>query len=85
MQTPSDQLVVRAVVDIARGLGSETIAEFVEDEPTLDLLHELGVDYGQGYHLGRPAPVGELLPATARSTPMALPSSPGPRRPMHSQ
>jgi EAL domain-containing protein (putative c-di-GMP-specific phosphodiesterase class I) len=50
-------------VDIARGLGPETIAEFVEDEPTLALLHELGVDHGQGFHLGRPEPLDTRLPA----------------------
>jgi diguanylate cyclase (GGDEF)-like protein/PAS domain S-box-containing protein len=58
---PADQLVVRAVVDIARGLGSRTIAEFVGDAATVSLLHELGVDYGQGFHLGRPAPLEQLV------------------------
>jgi len=43
---------------LAHGLGKQTIAEFVEDEETLQLLAELGVDYAQGYHIGRPA----LLP-----------------------
>ena len=60
--TPTDQLVVRAVVEIAKGLGTETVAEFVGDEPTLDMLRELGVDYGQGFHLGRPGPLSENLP-----------------------
>ncbi|HET9123323.1 MAG TPA: EAL domain-containing protein [Solirubrobacteraceae bacterium] len=57
---PADQVVVRAVVDIARGLGSRTIAEFIGDEETVTLLRELGVDYGQGFHLGLPGPL-ELL------------------------
>ncbi len=56
-----DQLVVRAIVAIARGLGKRTVAEFVGDEATLVLLRELGVDDGQGFHLGRPAPLEELL------------------------
>jgi EAL domain-containing protein (putative c-di-GMP-specific phosphodiesterase class I) len=63
VQTQTDQLVVRAVVDIARGLGSQTIAEFVGDDETVSLLHDFGVDYGQGYHLGRPEPLCERLPA----------------------
>jgi EAL domain-containing protein (putative c-di-GMP-specific phosphodiesterase class I) len=46
---------VRAMVELAHGLGKQTIAEFVEDEETLQLLDELGVDYAQGYHIGRPA------------------------------
>jgi EAL domain-containing protein (putative c-di-GMP-specific phosphodiesterase class I) len=58
---PSDQLVVKAVVDIARGLGKETIAEFVGDADTTRLLAEYGVDYVQGYHLGRPERTSEAL------------------------
>ena len=60
--TPTDRLVVQAVVGIAQGLEMRTIAEFVGDEPTRELLGELGVDFGQGYHLGRPAPLEERLP-----------------------
>ena len=48
--------VVEAVVKMARGFGLKTVAEGVEDAETLDLLIGLGVDYAQGYHLGRPAP-----------------------------
>jgi diguanylate cyclase (GGDEF)-like protein len=60
----ADQLTVKAIVDIARGLGKRTIAEFVEDEDTRTLLQEYGVDMAQGYHLGRPTDVAEgLAPA----------------------
>lgn len=52
----TDRLTVRAIVDIAQGLGKTTIAEFVQDEATLDLLRDLRVDFAQGYHVGRPAP-----------------------------
>jgi diguanylate cyclase (GGDEF)-like protein/PAS domain S-box-containing protein len=62
-RTPTDQLVVRAVVDIARGLDTKTVAEFVGDDPTVELLRSLGIDYGQGYHLGRPGPLELVLPA----------------------
>ena len=48
--------VVEAVVALARGFKLETVAEGVEDAETLDLLRELGVDFGQGYHIARPAP-----------------------------
>jgi diguanylate cyclase (GGDEF)-like protein/PAS domain S-box-containing protein len=68
---PSDQLVIEAVVNIARGLGTRTIAEFVGDDATVALLRRLGVDYGQGFHLGHPRPIAELLPpahAAATST-----------------
>jgi PAS domain S-box-containing protein len=49
--------VVRAIVSLARGFGLETIAEGIEDQPTLELLKAEGVDYGQGFYLGHPAPV----------------------------
>ncbi len=54
-----DQVFVRAMVELARGLHKATIAEFVEDEATLQLLRDLGVDYAQGYYVGRPAPLPE--------------------------
>ena len=57
----TDQLLVRALVDTARGLGSQTVAEFVGSEATVERLRELGVDYAQGYHLGRPQPVENAL------------------------
>lgn len=59
---PVDQLVVRAIVGIARGMGKKTIAEFVTDDETARLLEQNGVDYAQGFHFGRPRPVAELLP-----------------------
>jgi EAL domain-containing protein (putative c-di-GMP-specific phosphodiesterase class I) len=58
---PTDQLVIRAVVDIARGLGKRTVAEQAGDDATLATLRELGVDQAQGYFLGRPAPLAQWL------------------------
>ncbi len=55
-----NQLVVQAVVDIARGLGKQTIAEFVGDQESLELLKRYGVDYAQGFYLARPQPLGSL-------------------------
>ena len=57
----TDQLVIQAVVDIARGLGKRTVAEMVGDQPTLELLAQLGVDHAQGYHIGKPAPLAKWL------------------------
>ena len=57
----TDQLLIRAAVDIARGLGMKTIAEYVGDDETVELLRELGVDYAQGFHIGRPAPLAARL------------------------
>jgi EAL domain-containing protein (putative c-di-GMP-specific phosphodiesterase class I) len=58
--SPRDQLVVKALVAMARGMGMRTIAELVENDATVRLLERFGVDYAQGFHLGRPAAV---LPA----------------------
>jgi diguanylate cyclase (GGDEF)-like protein/PAS domain S-box-containing protein len=65
----TDQLVIRAVVDIAQGLGKETVAEFAADEELVQFLRAQGVDYAQGFHIGRPLPVAEALspPPAART------------------
>lgn len=49
--------LVQAMNAVAHTLGKKTIAEFVENESIWRILHELCVDYGQGYYLGRPEPV----------------------------
>jgi EAL domain-containing protein (putative c-di-GMP-specific phosphodiesterase class I) len=67
--TPTDQVIVAGLVRIAHGLGKRTIAEFVEDEETVELLRREGVDMAQGYHVGRPGPLGEVLSARASSGP----------------
>lgn len=51
---PVDQAMVKAMNDIAHALGKHTIAGLVENEESLRLLVQYGVDYAQGYHLGRP-------------------------------
>lgn len=55
----ADQLTVKAIVQIARGLGKTTIAEFVQDDDTTRMLRDYGVDMAQGYHLGRPVDAAE--------------------------
>jgi diguanylate cyclase (GGDEF)-like protein/PAS domain S-box-containing protein len=59
---PIDRHLVEAIVATARGLGKETIAEFVSDAETVAVLKECGVDYAQGFHIGRPLPLAELWP-----------------------
>ena len=54
---PEAARLVRGILALARELGHVVVAEGVEDERTLQLLTRLGADYGQGYHVGRPAPV----------------------------
>ena len=55
-----DQVIVEGIVDTARRLGKETIAEYVTDAETLDLIRKLRVDHAQGYHIGYPADAGGL-------------------------
>jgi diguanylate cyclase (GGDEF)-like protein/PAS domain S-box-containing protein len=59
--SPIDQLVVEAIVSIARGMGKKTVAEFVADEETVQLLRTIGVDCAQGYHIGMPRAVSDVL------------------------
>src|SRR5215218_7556173 len=47
----ADQLTVKAIVEIARGLGKRTIAGFVQDDETMRMLRAYGVDMAQGFHL----------------------------------
>jgi diguanylate cyclase (GGDEF)-like protein len=57
-----DVAIVRAIVDLGRHLQLEVVAEGIEDQETWDLLASMGCDLGQGWHLGRPMPSGELQP-----------------------
>ncbi len=49
-----DKAIVQSMIDVAHGLGKEVVAEFIEDRETLGLLTHMGVDYAQGYYIGRP-------------------------------
>jgi EAL domain-containing protein (putative c-di-GMP-specific phosphodiesterase class I) len=54
-------LLVEALVSIAQGMGKKTIAEFVSGDDVTRMLRTIGVDYAQGYHIGEPSPVEEVL------------------------
>jgi EAL domain-containing protein (putative c-di-GMP-specific phosphodiesterase class I) len=59
LTNPDNIHVVKAIVSLARAFGLSTIAEGVEDEQTLTLLRAEGVDFAQGFHLGRPRPTSD--------------------------
>jgi PAS domain S-box-containing protein len=65
VQNEADRRLVQTVVSIAKGLSKQTIAEGVEDEETLSLLRDFGVDFAQGYFFGRPGPLA--LPQGTRA------------------
>ncbi len=61
----TNQHLVRSIIHLARGLDKKTVAEGVENEEILALLRSFGVDYAQGFHLGRPEPV-DAAPANSQ-------------------
>jgi diguanylate cyclase (GGDEF)-like protein len=63
--SPDDQRLVQAIVQFAKALGQETVAEGIEDAETLSLVRALDVDYAQGFHIGRPALVDGAAAATS--------------------
>jgi diguanylate cyclase (GGDEF)-like protein/PAS domain S-box-containing protein len=58
--------IVEGVVRLAHTLGLTVVAEGVETSEQLDVLRDLGCDYGQGYLFSRPVPAAELMPVLAR-------------------
>jgi len=56
-----NQNLVQSIVEVAHKLHKETIAEFVEDKETLRMVRSYGSDHAQGYFIGRPQPLGQLL------------------------
>ena len=61
LSDPLDLAMVRSINEIGKLMGKQTIAEWVEDEGVFDELQKLGVDYAQGYCVGRPRPLIEML------------------------
>jgi EAL domain-containing protein (putative c-di-GMP-specific phosphodiesterase class I) len=59
-----NQAMVAAMIKLARTLNFQVVAEQVEDSGALDAAKRMGVDYVQGYHLGRPQPLARLAAGT---------------------
>jgi len=66
---PVDQKMIKLIAEVGREAGMQTIAEYVRDVESLELLAELGVDMAQGYFVGRPSKVPQN-----KSTPISLSS-----------
>jgi len=58
---PIDRAMVKSINDIGQVMGMKTIAEFVENDAVKAQLEEIGVDYAQGYGIGKPQPVEAML------------------------
>jgi EAL domain-containing protein (putative c-di-GMP-specific phosphodiesterase class I) len=61
LDEPDSEAIVRSIIDLARNLGLETVAEGVEDERVGDRLMSLGCDYVQGFAIARPMPARDML------------------------
>jgi diguanylate cyclase (GGDEF)-like protein len=57
---PKDYAMAKSINDLAHFLGQETIAEFAENDEVIEKIREIGVDYIQGWGVGRPAPLSDL-------------------------
>lgn len=66
---PVDQKMIKLIAEVGREAGMQTIAEYVRNVESLELLSELGVDMAQGYFVGRPTKVPK-----SKSTPISLSS-----------
>ena len=65
LDDPIDRAMVEMICRIGKVMGKQTIAEFVENDATIEALREIGVDYAQGYGVGRPEPFEIASPAIA--------------------
>jgi PAS domain S-box-containing protein len=61
-----DRRVVESIVAVAKAFAIKTVAEGVEDQHTLKMLAPMGVDFAQGYWIGRPLPIDELWAQESR-------------------
>lgn len=57
----SDYAMVKSINEMAQFLGMKTIAEYVENNEILALLNKIGVDYAQGYGVGKPVPIENII------------------------
>lgn len=67
-ENPIDYQFVKSINGIGHVMGMETIAEFVENDEILEKLSEIGVDYAQGYALGKPVPFESLIKSISKNT-----------------
>jgi diguanylate cyclase (GGDEF)-like protein/PAS domain S-box-containing protein len=68
-----DLAIVKATNNIAHEIHSQTVAEFVENESIMATVRELGIDFAQGYWLGRPQPIEQIFLRATQDTALCAP------------
>jgi diguanylate cyclase (GGDEF)-like protein len=58
---PIHREFVKAINSVGKAMGKQIVAEFVENEASLQILHDLGVEFAQGYYIAKPAPLPKSL------------------------
>jgi len=58
---PMDEAMVRSINEVGHVMGMTTVAEFVDSDAIIEKLTAIGVDYAQGYHIDKPAPLAQQL------------------------
>ncbi|RCX24940.1 EAL domain-containing protein [Thioalbus denitrificans] len=66
---PTDQAMVRAIHVVAQAMGKYTVAEWVEDAGTLEMLRGIGIDFVQGFHVDKPKPIAGYLDSLEHGAP----------------
>ncbi len=61
LDDPIDRAMVKSINEMAHVMGKKTVAEFVENDALIDILIALGVDYAQGYAIGHPIPIDNVV------------------------
>lgn len=74
LQDQADLAMVRMINELAHALGIKTVAEFIEEQATLDRVQALGIDYAQGYHIARPTALESIAQGFGSLT-MARPTA----------
>ncbi|HEY6483791.1 MAG TPA: EAL domain-containing protein [Steroidobacteraceae bacterium] len=72
LKDPRAESMVRAIAQLARSMSIATVAEYVETDEIRTRVATLGVDYGQGFAIGRPGPFVDLL----AELPLLIPAEP---------
>lgn len=75
LANPKGRAFLKATALLCRDLGIHTIAEMIHDQASYEMVCELGIDYGQGYHLGPPVTIGTSLTDSATEMASTIPNS----------